>query len=115
MTDETLTTAPEEEQVNSTIEEDVSSEADIAVVEETPVNPDEASTEDDAYAKAWETIDIDKVDVEQLDSTTVQNEQVEDAEPASIDEIREANNAFMVDRPTLKFKGRKYLSTHLKN
>ena len=102
----TLTTAPEEEQVNMNTDE-----VEIKTDETQPEEPANSGNDDQAvYDAAWDRVDVDNPEsLDQLDveTTTVDNLQVDlqNQEPATMDEIAGSINAFMMERPVLKFKG----------
>jgi hypothetical protein len=114
MEEETLTTENLDSQVNT--EENVASEEEVNITVDQPDESIEASTDtgndqsNDAYSDAWDKIDVndfESVDTV-LDSTTEEEPQVNlnEAEPADVNDIKDTMNAFMVDKPVLKYKGK---------
>jgi len=112
MEDETLTTENQDSQVNT---ENETQTEDI--VEATVVQPatEEVGNDsvDENYADAWDKIDVNNPESVNtlLDSTTeetVEEPQVNlnEVDTADVNDIKDTMNAFMVDKPVLKYKGK---------
>jgi hypothetical protein len=105
MTEEQLTTEVEESHVDTeTITTD-----DMEVSNDDQPADTGTDTNDTAYADAWDNIDINNFDVpEETTTTEVQEPQVDlnTVETADVNDIKDTLNAFMTDKPVLKFKGK---------
>jgi hypothetical protein len=105
MENETLTTEVEESQVNT---DEVSAEV---VSNETETTPDEGNgTGSKEYNDAWDNIDVDNFTMPEETTNEVVEEtpqvDLNQAEVADVNDIKETMNAFMTDQPVLKFKGK---------
>jgi hypothetical protein len=108
MEDKQLTTEVEESHVDT---ETIATEVDEVSNDDQPVNDAGTDTNDTAYADAWDNIDINNFDVPDEVTTTeatIEEPQVDlnNVEAADVNDIKDTLNAFMTDKPVLKFKGK---------